>query len=465
MFISKSIKMKKLILGLFVLTIFSCSQEPKVEHTVFSGKIENANANKLLLEGQGMKKEIAIQADGTFIDSMTTAKTGFYTFSLGRAKTDMYLQAGKNLSVDLNARNFGGTLKYSGGGAVENNYLAAKTLNVKNLQGNYRDLFTLEEDEFKAKLEGIKASNEIALESLEGADATFIKTEMENLKYDYYAPMTDYEGMRKRVTKDENFKASEDFLPAELKNIQYDNAELYNASASYRNMAFGSILTPIFEGLEDFSSLTAADLSSIEAIKIPELKEQIVDYLAKMALSPSNPNLTELFNFFKANTTDETLIADITANYDQLKDLMRGKPSPTFTNYENHAGGVTSLSDLKGKYVYIDVWATWCGPCKREIPSLKQVEKDFHDKNIAFVSTSIDVATAHDKWSDMVKDKQLGGIQLIADKDWKSQFVQDYGISGIPRFILIDPDGNIVNADAPRPSNPKLVELLESLDI
>jgi thiol-disulfide isomerase/thioredoxin len=457
--------MKKLILGLFVLTLFACNQEPKVEYTVFSGKVENPTADKVLLEGQGMKKEIALQADGTFVDSMETAKSGFYTFSMGRAQTDMFLKAGTNLSVDLNARNFGGTLKYTGGTAVENNYLAAKTLNVKNMQGNYRNLFTLDEAAFKEKLQGIKSSNETALQALEGADTDFVKTEMENLKYDYYAPMTDYEGMRKRVTKDESFKASEDFLPAELKNIQYDNLEVYNSSASYRNMAFGSILTPIFENLEDFSSLKAADLNAIEAIKIPELKAQVVEYLAKMVLSPSNPNLTELFNFFKANTTDGVLIADITANYDQMKNLMKGKPSPTFTAYENHAGGVTSLSDLKGKYVYIDVWATWCGPCKREIPSLKKVEKDFHGKNIAFVSTSIDVATAHDKWADMVKDEELGGIQLIADKDWKSQFVQDYGIQGIPRFILVDPEGNIVNADAPRPSSPKLVDLLESLDI
>ena len=457
--------MKNLILGLFVLTLFACNQEPKVEYTVFSGKIENANADKVLLEGQGMKEEITIQADGTFVDTMETAKSGFYTFSMGRAKTDMYLKAGTSLSVDLDAKDFVASMKYTGDAAVENHYLVAKTLNVTKMQGNYRNLFMLEEADFKAKLEGIKTSNEGALNALEGADAAFVKTEMENLKYDYYAPMTDYEGMRKRVTKDENFKASEDFLPTELKDIQYDNVEVYNASSSYRNMAFGAILTPIFEDLEDFSSLTPADLSAIESIKIPELKEQIVNYLAKMALSPSNPNLTELFNFFKSNSTDEVLIADITANYNQLKDLMKGKPSPTFSNYENHKGGVTSLSDLKGKYVYIDVWATWCGPCKREIPSLKKVEKDFHNKNIAFVSTSIDVATAHDKWSAMVKNEELGGIQLIADKDWKSQFVQDYGIQGIPRFILVDPEGNIVSADAPRPSDPKLVALLESLDI
>ena len=70
--------------------------------------------------------------------------------------------------------------------------------------------------------------------------------------------------------------------------------------------------------------------------------------------------------------------------------LPTGAASPTFTNYENYAGGTTSLEDLKGKYVYVDVWATWCGPCKREIPSLKKVEKEFHGKNIEFVSISVD---------------------------------------------------------------------------
>ena len=149
-----------------------------------------------------------------------------------------------------------------------------------------------------------------------------------------------------------------------------------------------------------------------------------------------------------------------------------GAPSPIFENYENYKGGNTSLSDLKGKYVYVDVWATWCGPCKREIPSLKEVEGKYHGKNIAFVSISVDderrsgtTEKAHAAWKKMVADKALGGIQLFSDKAWESDFVQAYKITGIPRFILIDPDGNIVNADAPRPSNPKLITLFNSLNI
>lgn len=160
------------------------------------------------------------------------------------------------------------------------------------------------------------------------------------------------------------------------------------------------------------------------------------------------------------------------------KDLPKGSPSPTFENYENYAGGTTSLADLKGSYVYIDVWATWCGPCKAEIPSLKEVEAKYHDKNIKFVSISVDngrgykadtqenaKAASKEGWKAMITEKEMGGIQLFADNDWQSDFIQAYKINGIPRFILIDPDGNIVSPDAPRPSSEELIKLFDELSI
>ena len=151
----------------------------------------------------------------------------------------------------------------------------------------------------------------------------------------------------------------------------------------------------------------------------------------------------------------------------------KGSPSPIFENYENYAGGDLSLSDLKGKYVYFDIWATWCGPCIREIPSLKKVEKQFEGKNIEFVSISVDEgrgykgdkSAAYAGWKKMVAEKELGGIQLMADNGFKSDFIQKYKINGIPRFILVDPEGNIVSGDAPRPSNPALVKMLTDLGL
>lgn len=172
---------------------------------------------------------------------------------------------------------------------------------------------------------------------------------------------------------------------------------------------------------------------------------------------------------------DETLVKMLRPSFDQEEKFlldyynqkvaakkMEGIASPSF-DYENHKGGKTKLEDLRGKYVYIDVWATWCGPCIAEIPHLKKVEEKYHGKNIEFVSISVDTEKDYEKWKKMVVSKELGGIQLFADKNWTSDFIKAYGINAIPRFILIGPDGKVIKADAARPSSASLTELLDSL--
>lgn len=146
----------------------------------------------------------------------------------------------------------------------------------------------------------------------------------------------------------------------------------------------------------------------------------------------------------------------------QAKAKFNNTAAPSF-EYENHAGGKAKLEDFKGKYVYIDVWATWCGPCRAEIPSLKMVEEKYHGKNIAFLSISVDENKDHEKWKTFVTEKQLGGVQLFADKNWNSDFIKYFEINSIPRFLLIDPSGKVVNADADRPSNPRLQKTLDAL--
>ena len=162
-------------------------------------------------------------------------------------------------------------------------------------------------------------------------------------------------------------------------------------------------------------------------------------------------------------------VEDINAQHDeQLKInavLSPGMASPQFSDYLNYKGGKNSLADYKGKYVYIDVWATWCIPCIYEMPYMKEIEKEYEGKNIHFIGISIDRTKDEDRWRKMIAEKQLMGIQLLADNEIDSQFIQDYFIQGIPRFILLDPQGNIVSYDAPRPSEPRLKDLFTSLNI
>jgi thiol-disulfide isomerase/thioredoxin len=215
----------------------------------------------------------------------------------------------------------------------------------------------------------------------------------------------------------------------------------------------------LFEEQTDMGSL----LASSEADFLKGLDKKKTDDLKRLEDKKLDPVFVDL----QKKSIDENynnVVKYYKQNYEAnlAKSKLNNTISPTF-DYENHKGGTTKLEDLKGKYVYIDVWATWCGPCRAEIPSLKKVEEKYHSKNIKFISISVDVAKDHEKWKNFVTDKSLGGIQLFADKDWNSDFMKSYGVNSIPRFILIDPNGIIVKSDAARPSDPELQKELDSL--
>jgi len=458
--------MKQILILILTIAFVSCKDKPKIEYAIISGKVENTSADKVEIENGDFSIEIPIIADGTFVDTLKLSEAGFYTLKIGRERTTLYLKNGDNLNLTIDTNQFDETLAFTGKGSSENNYLASKVLTIEKHTSNPQELYSLDEANFKAKIDSIKTANASHLENIMDADPDFIAYETKNLEYDSYVLLNNYESYHGRYSDIQDYKIPEDFLPEGLKNLKYNDSIAYKMSSSYKRMAFNKTLNDLFETIgEDYLYTSPKDLEGIESLEIPALKDDVVDYLGGFLVSPGNPNMKEVYEFFLANTNDEKIKTKLTEVFDKGKDLIKGNPSPQFIDYENHKGGTLSLGELKGKYVYIDVWATWCGPCKREIPSLKAVEKQFHGKNIEFVSTSIDVAKDHDTWINMVNEMSLGGTQLFADNDWNSKFIKDYGIEGIPRFILVDPEGNIVSADAPRPSNPRLVELFNSLDI
>ncbi|WP_312356104.1 TlpA disulfide reductase family protein [Empedobacter sp.] len=122
------------------------------------------------------------------------------------------------------------------------------------------------------------------------------------------------------------------------------------------------------------------------------------------------------------------------------------------------------LSDFKGKYVYMDIWATWCGPCKVQIPFMKELEKQFHDAPIHFVSVSLDKLEDKPIWEKMVRENQMSGVQLFAGRE--DNFGFDYKIEYIPTFIILDKEGNIMIDGAPAPMDYQTGEInLQLVDI
>lgn len=142
----------------------------------------------------------------------------------------------------------------------------------------------------------------------------------------------------------------------------------------------------------------------------------------------------------------------------KLYETRSGVPAADFTCPDVN-GNMVSLSDFKGKVVVVDVWATWCGPCKQQIPHFKKLEEEMQGKDVVFIGVSVDEAKDKQKWMDFVKKEELGGVQLHAS-GW-SKITKDYKITGIPRFMVFDKKGNVVPVDAPRPSTQDLKKMIE----
>ncbi len=142
----------------------------------------------------------------------------------------------------------------------------------------------------------------------------------------------------------------------------------------------------------------------------------------------------------------KNIISKLKKDYDKLSS---GNPAPEI-NLKDINGKDFKLSDLKGSVVYIKFWASWCGPCKREIPFDIEIEKYFKGKNVKFLRVSLDEDEL--AWRKMVAEKKLGGINVRCN-GFDSEVAKSYLIYGVPTYYIIDKNGNIGMRNAPRPSN------------
>ncbi|WP_111709581.1 TlpA family protein disulfide reductase [Lutibacter citreus] len=456
---------KHLIFGLTLLVLWACKQEEPANYVIISGNISNTNGGELKISSlNGFAKTINVMDTGIFNDTLYIPENGLYKIRFERGGIAPYLAKGNEIHFNVDAKKFNETLKFSGDNIELNNYYAYKANKEFDFMMNREANYNVEETAFEAKIVDFQNDLESNLKALKNIPEDIIEKEVRAINYGRLAKKVNYKQMYGYLSGNREFKTSENFNK-ELTELSFDNGEDYLYSSDYQGMVGKDIQRKIYE----FYQKDSLPYYEAQSKALSELKSEIIrnGELYKnmpMKLSMSKDKEKDLNEFLKTST-NETHIARAKELFESLKVLDAGQPSPKFENYENYAGGTTSLDDLKGKYVYIDVWATWCGPCKAEIPFLKKIEETYHGKNIQFVSISTDKQKDKDKWKKMIADEKLGGIQLITDNDFNTDFISEYKIMGIPQFILLDPEGKIVKANAPRPSEKELVELFDQLSI
>ncbi|HEY1114222.1 MAG TPA: ABC transporter permease [Chitinophagaceae bacterium] len=139
----------------------------------------------------------------------------------------------------------------------------------------------------------------------------------------------------------------------------------------------------------------------------------------------------------------------------RMSNMQRGRTAYNFTA-EALNGRQIQLANLAGRYIVVDVWATWCGPCKKENPVFDELAERYTSERLAFVSVSVDEDA--NQWRMQAAGRSKKVLQLHATDE---EFSRRYALNTIPRFMLIDPRGNIIDADMPHPTEPEFEAMLE----
>ncbi|MDR1756250.1 MAG: TlpA family protein disulfide reductase [Culturomica sp.] len=456
--------MKNLLFFAFLVFWFgSCTSSETL--SVIDGTWERGKPGsvKLFRTENGQMKEISsYQPDetGKFYFAFAPEKEAFYTIGIHNRNVHSYVfyfKPGDRLSVVINDTSY--TL--TGKNTPENvemerwhNYvfpLERKSLYFQNGASTYVDFFPeLTEKEGKYKQEYT-------------SNATFNKAFQNLQQYD----MTLYAV---------NFL----FTPRRAHPAQSEYPDFYSRVDIPALTTAGLLdypgATPLLRALRMFGAQQAmkglsaeekqaqgARISSVKnflsSVSDDTLKGEIV--LEEAATLKSYPGVIafeEQYGKYLITESQKKRFEDIR---NSVANFAQGQPAIDFT-FPDINGKKVSLSDFKGKIVYVDVWATWCGPCKAEIPHLKKLEKEYHNKDVVFLSVSTDKEKDKQKWLDFVKAEALSGVQIFGGDQAGRSLMTPYKITSIPRFMLFDRAGNIITTDALRPSSPEIRPILDA---
>ncbi len=373
----------------------------------------------------------------------------------GEKNRDVYLQKGDDMTITFDASDFDNTFAVKGGNEKAVDYLGKIQL-VNLPDANY----ALPWKQFKKvvtdKMNSVKRLLKVRKFS---ADDKFQKMEDGRITYFYANAFLMYPVSHLYLTQDTTMVLGSDYYDT-LKKYVKEDADLVDID-EYRNYMIETshVLDEAGKDIRQYYPKVLAEMNYIgEHFDNEKVREALIHHLAFTYVEGNGTdNIADLQNIYYTYVTSPSLNAIFKKACAKWDKAAIGRPSPDFKG-EDINGKQMSLRDFRGKYVYIDIWATWCGPCQRELPFLKKLEEKYRERNITFVSLSVDTDKA--KWEARVKSGELCGTQLLIGRGTK--FQKDYRINGIPRFILLDPNGRIVNPDMTRPSSEDTEKILNA---
>lgn len=379
---------------------------------------------------------------------------GYASFRYHGMTIPLYIESGDGFEIFLKVEDWIPEIRFKGKGARKNQYL-----NRKALKGFYPD-FKVGEEAFLSSLGNQEKDLLLALDSM-AFDATFTRQEKKRIHYLVYACLPRYPAYRTHRMEDKEYKPSVRFYQQQKEAILEEETLL--GMSEYEEALINLVNAACICGMkqpDEWEYLENQFRFIKKNISNTAIRDFLVDKLATRYVGKhATDHLSEIVRYYHANVMSPERRRKFDELCERWLKLTAGQLSPDFRCPDIN-GKEICLTDFRGRYVYIDIWATWCLPCRAELPYLEKLSREMEDRNISFISLSCD--QDKDAWEKMIKKDKLKGIQLYGGK--KNSFIQAYVVRSIPRFILIDPRGNIANADMLRPSDPRTAKYLEALE-
>ena len=329
-------------------------------------------------------------------------------------------------------------------------------------------------------------------------DDTELKTELQKFTPEEYANKID-EQIKKVNDKIDAFKTADNIKPSadfivllkKLKTIEYINLlkYVYPKSYAFKNpgkkpvypqktqnlintLTINDTALIAFKEYRDYLTESFHDKAGVNPVVFDTtyfnyvtanarptvlmdmlLTDNITGVIKNEADSSNRNMLTLKYIPFVTNKNMQAILYQKNALYNSFQ---RGQKAPLLVA-ETLSGEKVSLEKFKGKYLAIDVWATWCPPCRFETPYFEAMAEQFNDEKISFMSISVDEDERDWKINVINKPAKIYQLRVLDPQ----KFMGAYGIEGIPRFMLIDPDGKFININMPKPSEKEFEEIIQ----
>ena len=444
--------MIKFLLGSFLtIACISLSAQGTKGKVILTGSVRNFN-NQVEVEDMSEMKDLLLSDPARFFvpDSAGNFRISFALstpnyFRLGR--NILYLSPGDSLHLFVDYKN-PKLAVFAGKHAGENEYLRETPFPKGGSFLNAGELTRSTIDSTVLLVEEEAAKRKKSLASFQNLNKEFVRLETARINADILNSFFNtfvYHTFKYRLSKD----SSQAYLKVWKELIKpYQNK--YNKNFIDPSLLKLAVYRNVLEELIAAEKQDSKPLQQVkewmEAYELGDKLKTAGDRETKLSLEPkikvlSNPAYREALQ----NTLTRVL------------QLSNGDMAVDFTAIDIN-NKPAHLADLKGKLIYIDTWATWCGPCMEEMPAYEKLKESFKDDNrVQFISLSID----DDKtlWSSSVKKRNAQGLQWLIDRTKLSA----YNIITIPRTILVDQNFTIIAMNAALPSSKNIVGTLNKL--